>query len=149
MKREPQNLVGKLSRLFNKQEKLQTAFIMILSVISAGAELIGVSIILPIIDLTLGQGEIEDSFYCKIMVKLFRAEERDSIIIMLIICTIINYIVKNLYFICMYGYVYFICMLEEVIGSHKTIVIDSCESPCGCWELNPRPLEEQSVFLIA
>ncbi|XP_050003558.1 adiponectin receptor protein 1 [Alexandromys fortis] len=24
---------------------------------------------------------------------------------------------------------------------------DSCELPCGCWELNPGPLEEQSVLL--
>jgi len=25
--------------------------------------------------------------------------------------------------------------------------LDSCEPPCGCWELNPGPLEEQPVFL--
>ena len=25
--------------------------------------------------------------------------------------------------------------------------VDGCEPPCGCWELNPGPLEEQSVFL--
>jgi hypothetical protein len=27
------------------------------------------------------------------------------------------------------------------------MVTDSCELPCGCWELNPDPLEEQPVFL--
>jgi hypothetical protein len=26
---------------------------------------------------------------------------------------------------------------------------DGCEPPCGCWELNSGPLEEQSVFLTA
>ena len=25
--------------------------------------------------------------------------------------------------------------------------IDGCEPPCGCWELNSRPLEEQPVLL--
>lgn len=25
--------------------------------------------------------------------------------------------------------------------------LDSCELPCGCWELNPGPLEEQLVLL--
>jgi hypothetical protein len=25
--------------------------------------------------------------------------------------------------------------------------VDGCKSPCGCWELNSGPLEEQSVFL--
>jgi E3 ubiquitin-protein ligase NEDD4 len=24
---------------------------------------------------------------------------------------------------------------------------DGCEPPCGCWELNSKPLEEQSVLL--
>jgi hypothetical protein len=27
-------------------------------------------------------------------------------------------------------------------------IIDDCEPPCGCWEMNSGPLEEQSVFLI-
>jgi hypothetical protein len=29
------------------------------------------------------------------------------------------------------------------------LITDGCESPCGCWELNSGPLEEQSVLLIA
>ena len=28
-------------------------------------------------------------------------------------------------------------------------IIDGCEPPCGCWELNSGPLEEQSVLLTA
>ena len=27
-------------------------------------------------------------------------------------------------------------------------VTDGCEPPCGCWELNSGPLEEQTAFLI-
>jgi hypothetical protein len=34
---------------------------------------------------------------------------------------------------------------EEGIGFHA----DGCEPPCGCWELNSGPLEEQSVLLTA
>ena len=26
---------------------------------------------------------------------------------------------------------------------------DGCELPCGCWELNPGPLEDQPVLLTA
>jgi hypothetical protein len=26
-------------------------------------------------------------------------------------------------------------------------ITDDCEPPCGCWELNSEPLEEQSVLL--
>jgi len=106
MKNKPQNLVGKLLQLLDSREKWQTVLIMLLSVVSAAAELIGVSIILPIINLTLGQGTAEDSFYCRIIMRLFGLESDDSVIIVLILCTIGIYIVKNLYLIWMYGYVY-------------------------------------------
>jgi hypothetical protein len=29
------------------------------------------------------------------------------------------------------------------------LIIDGCEPPCGCWDLNSGPLEEQSVLLTA
>jgi hypothetical protein len=29
------------------------------------------------------------------------------------------------------------------------LITGSCELPCGCWELNSGPLEEQSVLLPA
>lgn len=41
-----------------------------------------------------------------------------------------------------------ICLCQGV-RSPGTGVTDSCELPWGCWELNPGPLEEQLVFLIA
>jgi hypothetical protein len=28
-------------------------------------------------------------------------------------------------------------------------ITDGCEPPCGCWELNSGPLEEQSVPLLS
>jgi hypothetical protein len=28
-------------------------------------------------------------------------------------------------------------------------ITDSCETPCGCWELNSGPLEDQSVVLTS
>jgi hypothetical protein len=50
-------------------------------------------------------------------------------------------------FICLFVYEYSISMYswipEEGIESH------GCEPPCGCWELNSGPLEEQPVPLTA
>lgn len=50
--------------------------------------------------------------------------------------------------------VYHICagcpqMPESVIRSPRTGVTDSCELLCGCWELNPGPLEEQPETSLA
>ena len=39
--------------------------------------------------------------------------------------------------------------LCEGVRSSEAGVTGSGESPCGCWELNPDPLEEQSVLLTA
>ena len=36
---------------------------------------------------------------------------------------------------------------EEGVGSPGTGITDGCEPPCGCWESNPGPLEEQPVLL--
>jgi len=36
---------------------------------------------------------------------------------------------------------------KEMTRSPGTGVTDSCELPCGCWELNSGPLQEQLVFL--
>lgn len=49
-------------------------------------------------------------------------------------------------------FIYFICMCcfvsipEEGIRSHGTTDIDNYELPCGCWELNSCPLEEQPML---
>jgi hypothetical protein len=29
------------------------------------------------------------------------------------------------------------------------LIMDGCEPPCGCWDLNSGPSEEQSVLLTA
>ena len=39
--------------------------------------------------------------------------------------------------------------VKESVRSPGTGVTDSCESPHGCWGLNPSPLEEQPVLLTA
>ena len=60
---------------------------------------------------------------------------------------------KNIYlFICLFiYYVYNILSVCLPAGQKRApdLIIDGCEPPCGCWELNSGPLEEQSVLLTA
>ena len=45
-----------------------------------------------------------------------------------------------------------IAFLPRVPASQKGapgLIIDGCKPPCGCWELNSGPLEEQSVLLTS
>jgi hypothetical protein len=57
---------------------------------------------------------------------------------------------KNRLFVCLFCALVFclrVCLYEGV-RSPGTGIVDSCELSCGCWELNPGPLEEQPVLLI-
>ena len=60
----------------------------------------------------------------------------------------------KIYLFLFYVYEHFACMstwyrqkLEEGVRPPGNGVTDSCELPCGCWESNPHPLEEQPLLL--
>jgi hypothetical protein len=42
-----------------------------------------------------------------------------------------------------------VCCLQTHQKRASDPITDGCEPPCGCWELNWEPLEEQSVLLTA
>jgi hypothetical protein len=52
-----------------------------------------------------------------------------------------------------YLFIYYMCVHCSYLQTHQKgaldPITDSCEPPCGCWELNSEPLEEQSVLLAA
>jgi hypothetical protein len=49
----------------------------------------------------------------------------------------------NLFIICKYTVV----CLQTLQKRASDFVMDDCEPPCGCWDLNSGPLEEQSALL--
>jgi hypothetical protein len=51
----------------------------------------------------------------------------------------------KIYFFHICGYI--VAVFRHGRRQHWIIVTDGCEPPCGCWELNSGPLEEQSVLL--
>ncbi len=104
--KEKKNVVTKIFSLLEGKEKWQTVLLMLMIVISAGAEFVGVSIIFPIINLLMGQSNVEDSIYCRIVMTFFHLESEESVIIGLIMITIAVYILKNAYLAWMYGYIY-------------------------------------------
>jgi hypothetical protein len=58
-----------------------------------------------------------------------------------------------LVFVCLFVYLSIICVCTVVFRhsrrEHQIFVMDGCELPCGCRDLNSGPLEEQSVLLTA
>jgi hypothetical protein len=55
-------------------------------------------------------------------------------------------------FIYLFIYLFIICVYTVAVfrhpgRGHQIFVTDSCEPPCGCWNLNSGPLKEQSALL--
>jgi hypothetical protein len=46
-----------------------------------------------------------------------------------------------------YVYEYIGCSLRTYQKKASDPITDGCEPPCGCWDLNSGPLEEQLVLL--
>ena len=44
-------------------------------------------------------------------------------------------------------YVSTLLLLQTHQKRASDLITDGCESPCGCWDLNSGPLEEQAVLL--
>jgi hypothetical protein len=63
-----------------------------------------------------------------------------------IFCLHIYFLKETLFILCMWVHCHFLQWHQKRTSDPIT---NGCEPPCGCWELNSGPLEEQSVFLIA
>jgi hypothetical protein len=65
----------------------------------------------------------------------------------------INLSLFRFFLIYLFLYILFIIIHCSCLQTHQKrasdLITDGCESPCGCWDLNSGPLEEQSVFLTA
>ena len=61
-------------------------------------------------------------------------------------CLFVFVFFKDLFYL---FYVSSCCCLQTHQKRGLDPVTDGCKPPCGCWELNSGPLEEQSVFLTA
>jgi hypothetical protein len=52
-------------------------------------------------------------------------------------------------FIYLFIYLLYCRCLQTYQKRTSDLITDRCEPPCGCWDLNSRPSEEQSVLLTA
>ena len=60
---------------------------------------------------------------------------------------IVMYFLIDVYFSHFFNFlfIYYVYNILQARGRH--LITDGCEPPCGCWELNSGPLEEQAMLL--
>lgn len=93
----------KLNYLLDRKNKIKMLGIFCLIVMGSFAELIGVTIILPIVNLAMDQGDMNEDLLASIIMKYTSASTKESVLLYMIVLTIVIYIVKNLYICFVYG----------------------------------------------
>lgn len=91
------NAIKKLNYLLDKKNKIKLIGIFCLIVLGSFAELMGVTIILPIVNLAMDQGDMQSDFLASNILKFTSASTKEEVLIYMIVLTIVIYIVKNMY----------------------------------------------------
>ncbi|MDE5818705.1 MAG: ABC transporter ATP-binding protein/permease [Lachnospiraceae bacterium] len=100
------SLLKKIAYIFDRNVKLQMCGLMIMSVIGALLELVGVSILLPIIDLAVLPDRIMDNLYCRLISSTFHVTDYRDILLILICAMLAVYVCKNAFLAVMYNLIY-------------------------------------------
>lgn len=96
------DLIKKLRYIFNKQQKLKFIFLFIIMFIGALFELVGVSLILPFVQIVMEPNIIEQNKIMKTIYEYFNIHSTNHFLLIIAISLIVVYIIKNLYLLCMY-----------------------------------------------
>ena len=95
----------KLNKLLDKRSKINAFFLLIMIIIGSIAELLGVAIILPIVNLAMDEQFMQNK-WCKRLSQITGLQTREQILLLIIAITIVIYILKNLYLSWMYSKLY-------------------------------------------
>lgn len=90
-----------LNYLLDTKMKIRVLLLFFMVLLGSVAELVGVAIVLPIVDIAMDTEGINDSFYTRFITSMTGATEKRDILLWLVATTIIIYILKNCYLLFM------------------------------------------------
>lgn len=99
------NTIKKLNSLLDKKMKMQILCILLFIIIGSVAELLGVAIIAPIVNLAMDDNYAEN-MWCKLVMNLTGYETREKVLIVMIVAVVVIYVLKNSYLSWMYSRLY-------------------------------------------
>lgn len=100
------NIVKELRYIFDRKQKIRLVALFFVIVIGTFLELLGVTAILPFINVVMSPDVIEKTWYLKWLYDTLGFQQNNSFIIFLAILLIVIYIVKNIYVSIMYNLQY-------------------------------------------
>ena len=100
------SLFRKINYIFNKKQKIKLIILLLLILVASVLELIGVSAILPLVDVAMNPEIISENKYYVLIAEVFRLRNINDFILFFSLSLIILYIVKNTYLILYRNYQY-------------------------------------------
>ena len=95
--RKVQDALGKLFFILNREQKRYCVLIFLMSLASALIETVGVSIIVPVVQIVISVDELMEQDYVRPLIELFHLETSAEVITVVCIGVGIIYIIKNAY----------------------------------------------------
>lgn len=96
--------LGKLNFILSAEQKRYGVWMLILSLLAAVFEMVGVSVILPLMQVMLKPDDLWDRWYVRRVTDVLHIETNEGLVFLICTVVILVYIVKNVYFI-FYSYV--------------------------------------------
>lgn len=96
--------LGKLNFILSTEQKRYGVWMLILSLLAAVFEMVGVSVILPLMQVMLKPDDLWDRWYVRRVTEVLHIETNEGLVFLICTVVILVYIVKNVYFT-FYSYV--------------------------------------------
>ena len=96
----------KLNYLLSRDLKIKMLGVLVLILFGAAAELLGVAIVLPVVNLAIDT-DYQNNVWVQMVTKLTGVEGKEEILLILVGLVIVVYIVKNVYISWMYSRLFY------------------------------------------
>lgn len=96
----------KLNYLLSKDLKIKMLGVLLLIILGSAAELLGVAIVLPIVNLAI-DSDYSNNIWVKMVTKMTGVEGKEEILLILVGLVIIIYVIKNVYISWMYSRLFY------------------------------------------
>lgn len=100
------SVLKKINYIFDKKQKIRLALLTIIIIVGAFVELLGISIIMPLVSIVSNTSMIHSNKYYSFFYDFFHLKSDSQFILLMIFAIIFIYIFKNIYLIIMYDLQY-------------------------------------------
>lgn len=100
------NDMKRIMKVFDSRQKVQLVFLLFMTIIGSGLELMGVSAIMPFVNVVVDPQSITESGWMTFLYELFHMETASQFLVLLAFVLVAVYICKNMFLILLYNYQY-------------------------------------------